>query len=102
LARDNYTKELIEDKLTTVSHADTDYLNTDMFTKVMGKDRLGRHMKRSGMVYIGGGMLVSREELEAGREKVMKVKANRTGVIKNMSMDSKTLFKKGYRSTVKD
>jgi hypothetical protein len=45
LARDNYTKELIEDKITTVSHADTDYLNTDMFTNATGKERLSRHMK---------------------------------------------------------
>jgi len=102
LARDNYTKELIEDKLTTVSHADTDYLNIDMFTKVMGKERLGRHMKRSGMVYIGGGIFISEGELEATREKVLKNKVNRKGLLKNMSMDSRTLFKRGYRSTVKD
>jgi len=102
LARDNYTKELIEDKLTTVSHADTDYLNTDMFTKVSGKERLGRHMKRSGMVYIGGGICNSGGVIENISERKTKKKIARKGVINNMPIDSRTLFKKGYRSVIKD
>jgi len=54
VARDNYSKELIEDGLSTVSHCDTEYLNSDMLTKVLGEIVLKRHMFLSGLVYMGG------------------------------------------------
>jgi len=53
-ARDNYVKELIAEKVTTVSHCDGDLLNADMQTKVKERKIMLKLMDRSGMVYMGG------------------------------------------------
>jgi len=52
-ARRNYVKELIADKLVNISHAESEYLESDMLTKVVDWTKLVRHMKRCGMVCIG-------------------------------------------------
>jgi hypothetical protein len=54
------------------------------------------------MVYIGGGIYHTGESIENVGEKVIKSKAKGKGVVKNMPIDSRTLFRNGYRSVVKD
>jgi len=56
VARDNFTKELIEDGIVKVGHCDTELLNADMMTKVVDLSQMNRLMQRSDMVYIGGRM----------------------------------------------
>jgi len=53
-ARENYVKELIAEKVATVSHCDTDLLNADMMTKVKERKSMLILMNRSGMTYMGG------------------------------------------------
>ena len=54
VARDNFTKELIEDGIAKVGYCDTALLNADMMTKVVDLGQMNRLMQRSDMVYIGG------------------------------------------------
>jgi len=54
LARDNFVKELIEDRVAKVGHCDTELLIADMMTKVVVLAQMNRLMQRSDMVYIGG------------------------------------------------
>jgi len=54
VARDNFTKELIEDGVAKVGHCDTALLNADMMTKVVDLGQMNRLMQRSDMVYVGG------------------------------------------------
>jgi len=53
VARDNFTKELIEDGIAKVGYCDTNLLNADMMTKVVELNQMNRLMQRSDMVYIG-------------------------------------------------
>jgi len=69
-ARRNYVKELILDKLVNISHADSDYLESDMLTKVVDWNRLIRHMKRCGMVCIGNRL--NKEEVTSVRKSIDK------------------------------
>jgi len=69
LARDNFTKEIIEEKIATVSHCDTEYLHSDMGTKVMSETLMLRHMKLSGQVYIGNGLDKVAEKKTKGTKK---------------------------------
>ena len=72
LARDNFVRELIEDKVAKVGHCDTDLLIADMMTKVVELAQMNRLMQRSDMVYIGGRIdkeSFMRKKFESGSKK---------------------------------
>jgi len=86
LARRNYVKDLLEDKVLTVTHADTDYLESDMMTKVVSLIIQTRHMKRCGLVYLG----LRIDSLETKGNKMSRIKE--TGSINRNEHMSKKII----------
>ena len=94
LARRNYVKDLAADKVLTVTHADTDYLESDMMTKVVSLIIQMRHMKRCGMVYLGNAIdnVQSKEKRVSNNDMEVKEKSSKT-FIRRKKVDEKIIVK---------